>query len=72
MSGEPCGSATYTLQLVIAVFTGLSTLLGVFLAHRRQVADRERRWFYRQMRYKHGLGADDLLPERRGGTKQDH
>lgn len=70
MSG-PCEGPTYPLQLIIAVFSGLSTLLGVFLAHKRQAADRERKWFYRQMRYRHGLGDNDLISSSRHDVKRE-
>lgn len=60
MSG-PCDTSATPIQLVIAIFSGLSTLLTVFLAHRRSKADRERKWFYRQMRYRHGIGDADLV-----------
>lgn len=42
---SPCETMGSVGHLILAVFTGISTLLGVFLAHRRKQADRERRAF---------------------------
>lgn len=53
----------HLVHLALAVFPIINTLLGAWLVHRRKVADRERRWFYRQMREKHGLIEPKLLQE---------
>lgn len=52
---QPCMDHIWIAHLVIAVFSGLSSMMTIWLAHRRFQADRERKWFYRQMREKHGL-----------------
>lgn len=57
MSG-PCLDHIAVAHIIIAVFSGTSTMLGVWLAHRRRRADRERKRFYTQMRVKH-----DMAPE---------
>ena len=41
----PCETLGSVGHLIIAVFTGFGTLLSVWLAHRRKVADQERRRF---------------------------
>ena len=51
----PCDSTVSLVQVLTVVFTGLSSFLTIWLAHRRKAADRERRKFYWQMRKKHGL-----------------
>jgi hypothetical protein len=56
---DPCDHASYELQLVIASFTGVSTLLGVWLAHRRWMADQERLKFHHTMLRLHGLSFDE-------------
>jgi len=44
--------------VILAVFQGLAMLLGVWLAHRRIVADAERRAFEETMLQKFGLEYD--------------
>lgn len=39
---EPCTAARLDLQLVNTIVIGVSALLGVWLAHRRLLADRDR------------------------------
>lgn len=51
----PCVTARFDLQLVSMVSTALTAILTMWLAHRRALADSERKEFYRQMRDKHGL-----------------
>lgn len=51
----PCDSTLSLVQVLTVIFTGLSSFLTIWLAHRRKEADRERRKFYWQMRKKHGL-----------------
>jgi len=52
MSG-PCDLLIQVSHLIIGVFTGVGTLLGIYLAHRRRLADAERRAFYSAMLDKH-------------------
>ena len=40
---EPCQTATYDLQVLIALLGALNAGLATWLAHRRLLADRERR-----------------------------
>jgi hypothetical protein len=42
-------------HIIIAVFSGVSSLLSVYLTYKLRVAQKERRRFYTQMRVKHGL-----------------
>jgi len=53
------GCAATWLGVVHVALSGLAGLLTIWLAHRRKVADRERRKFYWQMRQKHGLPSSD-------------
>ena len=46
MGNGPCTNAASYLHIVIAVFGGLSSLLTIFLAHRRRLADKKRESFY--------------------------
>jgi len=56
----------------MAVFGGLTSMLTVWLAHRRWKADRERKWFYRQMRLKHGLSdGKEFLKAAYGSKRQE-
>ena len=50
-----CAQGGPWLPLITAFFVGVNSALGLWLAHRRKGADSERRWFYHQMRVKHGL-----------------
>lgn len=52
----------FVAHVIVATFSGLNLLVGAWLAHRRKLADKDRKRFYTQMRVKHGL-----RPE----TKQD-
>jgi hypothetical protein len=60
-----CGNTGGALTVVTALFVGLNSLVGLWLAHRRKAADAERRWFYHQMRVKHGLDLDHPAERRR-------
>jgi hypothetical protein len=51
----PCMDHIFVAHVVLAIFSGLNILLGAWLAHRRKLADKDRRRFYTQMRVKHGL-----------------
>lgn len=50
-----CTSARLDLQLLIMVSGSITSIVTLWLAHRRAMADDERKAFYRQMREKHGL-----------------
>lgn len=54
----PCLDHVAVAHIIIAVFSGVSSVLGVYLTYRSRVQQRERRLFYRQMREKHGLMPD--------------
>lgn len=51
----PCTTARFDLQLLIMISGALTSIVTLWLAHRRALADDERKAFYRQMRDKHGL-----------------
>lgn len=65
----PCTGARFDLQLVTMLSTGLTSILAVWLAHRRSLADAERKQFYRQMRDKHGLDHPDVREPQSSGRK---
>jgi len=68
----PCADYLWVAHLVMAVFGGLTSMLTVWLAHRRWKADRERKWFYRQMRLKHGLSdGKEFLKAAYGSKRQE-
>ena len=46
---EPCSPATTYLQLLNAIMAGLAVLLGVLLAHRITLADRDRNHLNREV-----------------------
>lgn len=51
-------------HVIIAIFSGVSSLLSVYLTYKLRVAQKERRRFYTQMRVKHGLKpetAEDIV-----------
>lgn len=47
------------LMLVHVLLSAATSMLTIWLAHRRREADRDRRKFYWQMRQKHGLTSDE-------------
>jgi len=57
------------MTLAHMILSTLGTLLSIYLAHRRRVADRERRRFYFQMRQKHGLHSNES--ERKAAARGD-
>lgn len=63
-----CVNELNVAQVLTVVFTGLSSLLTIWLAHRRKKADRERRRFYWQMRKQHRLpvSEDDKARSEKG------
>lgn len=54
-----CNGARLDVQVIIAIFGGLSSLLTVILTFRARRQDAERKWFYRQMRGVHELDDAD-------------
>jgi hypothetical protein len=54
---DPCSQASQLVHLVIAFGSVVTSCFAVFLAHRRKVADRERREFYQVMSQQ--LGGED-------------
>lgn len=63
-------AARFDLQLLIALFGGLSTLLNIWLAHRSKMDARDRRWFYTQMRGAHDLEEDSYRRSKASGSEE--
>lgn len=66
---EPCTAARLDLQLLNTCFAGLAMLLGVWLAHRRSLADRERRHLHEEI-HKVLPSACDQLSKRDKDSKR--
>lgn len=64
--------ARFELQLVIAIFSGLSSLLSIYLSFRAKRVDQERSWFYRQMRGVHELEESDYRRGHSTRTQDSH
>lgn len=62
---HPCPDSFWVVHLVIGSFAGLTSLLSVYLTYRSKREAIDRKWFYHQMREKHGL-----LSERPAGRAQ--
>lgn len=65
----PCGTTFDAHVIITAVFGGLSTLLSVWLAHRRRRADDERRAFEDTVLQTLGLNRDVVDLFRRNHKK---
>ncbi|HKY46329.1 MAG TPA: hypothetical protein VJM50_24765 [Pyrinomonadaceae bacterium] len=57
---NPCETMGSVGHLILAVFNGLTLLLTAFLAHRRKLADTERRAFEEMVLRKLKLSQDEI------------
>lgn len=57
---QPCSDHIWVVHVVMAVFGGFSTLLNIWLVHRRKVADSERRAFYLLLARQMQVDQDEL------------
>lgn len=68
----PCTTARFDLQLLTIVSGVITSIVTLWLAHRRIMADDERKAFYRQMRDKHGLDHPEDVQTARKRKKLIH
>jgi hypothetical protein len=54
---EPCSTARLDVQMLNSIFAAVAAMLSLWLAHRRNAADKERSRFYSEMRDKHEISA---------------